>query len=161
MFNKIWFKFPERVSVKTLVLRTPCFDSSYPQVVRVPRLRTTVLRSVVVHVGSSTDFGHYAAYVAEDKAVVEYNDEFVSLISIAEGIKKRSRGGCLFFYSNQKLSGNVMQKSNEHQNKDKGKTTSTSINADDRRKLKTVKRRKRIPPEQSRGGVLGLKPPLS
>jgi len=35
MFNKIWIKFPERVSLKTLVLRTPCFGSSYPQVVRV------------------------------------------------------------------------------------------------------------------------------
>jgi len=33
MFNKIWSKFPERVSLKTLVLRTPCFGSSYPQVV--------------------------------------------------------------------------------------------------------------------------------
>jgi len=40
-----------------------------------------------------------------------------------------------------------MQKSSKHQNKDKGKATSTSINADDR-KLKTLKRRKRIPPEQ-------------
>ena len=46
MFNKIWFKFPERVSLKTLVLRTPCFGSSYPQVVRVPRLRTTDLNEV-------------------------------------------------------------------------------------------------------------------
>ena len=39
MFNKIWFKFPERVSLKTLVLRTPCFGSSYPQVVRVPPVK--------------------------------------------------------------------------------------------------------------------------
>jgi len=64
-------------------------------------------------------------------------------MSIAEGIKKWSRDGYLFFNSNEKLSGNVMQKSNKHQNKDKGKATLTSINADDR-KLKTVKRRKRI-----------------
>ena len=47
-----------------------------------------VLKSAVVHVGSSTDSSHYAAYVVEDKAVVEYNDECVSLISIAEEIKK-------------------------------------------------------------------------
>jgi len=40
-----------------------------------------------------------------------------------------------------------MQKSNEHKNKDKGKAASTSTNADDR-KLKTVKRRKIIPPQQ-------------
>ena len=39
MFNKVWFKFPERVSLKTLVLRTPCFGSSYPQVVRVPPVK--------------------------------------------------------------------------------------------------------------------------
>jgi len=39
MFNKIWFKFSERVSLKTLVLRTPCFGSSYPQVVRVPPVK--------------------------------------------------------------------------------------------------------------------------
>ena len=29
-FNEIWFKFRERASLKTLVLRTPCFGSSYP-----------------------------------------------------------------------------------------------------------------------------------
>jgi len=84
-----------------------------------------------------------AACLVQDSAVVEYNDECVSLMSIAEGIKKWSRDGYLFFNSNEKLSGNVMQKSNKHQNKDKGKATLTSINADDR-KLKTVKRRKRI-----------------
>jgi len=39
MFNKILFKFPERVSLKTLVLRTTCFGSSYPQVVRVPPVK--------------------------------------------------------------------------------------------------------------------------
>jgi len=39
MFNKIWFKFPERVSMKTLVLRSPCFGSSYPQVVRAPPVK--------------------------------------------------------------------------------------------------------------------------
>jgi len=39
MFHKIWFKFPERVSLKTLVLRTPCFGSWYPQVVRVPPVK--------------------------------------------------------------------------------------------------------------------------
>jgi len=39
MFNKIWFKFPERVSLKTLVLRTPCFGTSHPQVVRVPPVK--------------------------------------------------------------------------------------------------------------------------
>ena len=47
-----------------------------------------VIKSVVVHVGSSTDSGHYAAYVVEENAVVEHNDECVSLISTAEGIKK-------------------------------------------------------------------------
>jgi len=36
MFNKIWFKFPERVSLKTLVLRTPKWYVY-------PRLRTTAL----------------------------------------------------------------------------------------------------------------------
>ena len=39
MSNKIWFKFPERVSLKTLVLRTPCFGSLYPQVVRAPPVK--------------------------------------------------------------------------------------------------------------------------
>jgi len=39
MFHKIWFKFPERVSLKTLVVRTPFFGSLYPQVVRVPPVK--------------------------------------------------------------------------------------------------------------------------
>jgi len=44
MFNKIWFKFPEHVSLKTLVLRNPCFGSSYPQVVRVPPVKNHCAR---------------------------------------------------------------------------------------------------------------------
>jgi len=39
MFDKIWFKFPVRVSLKTSVLRTPCFAFSYPQGVRVPPVK--------------------------------------------------------------------------------------------------------------------------
>jgi len=35
MFIEIWFKFPSRVSLKALVLRIPCFGSSYPQGVHV------------------------------------------------------------------------------------------------------------------------------
>jgi len=44
MFTKIWFKFPERVSLKTLVLHTPCFGSSYPQVVRVPPVKNHCIK---------------------------------------------------------------------------------------------------------------------
>jgi len=43
-----------------------------------------------------------------------------------------------FFYSTQRLSGNMMQKGNKIQNKDKGKATSTSVNAEGR-KIVTVK----------------------
>jgi len=41
MFNNIWFKFPERVSLKTLVLRTPALAPRTPKWYVYPRLRTT------------------------------------------------------------------------------------------------------------------------
>jgi len=44
MFNKIWFKFPERVSLKTLVLRTPALAPRTPKWYVYPRLRTTGLK---------------------------------------------------------------------------------------------------------------------
>jgi len=43
MFNKIWFKFPERVSLKTLVLRTPALAPRTPKWYVYPWLRTTDL----------------------------------------------------------------------------------------------------------------------
>ena len=46
MFNKIWFKFPERVSLKTLVLRTPALAPRTPKWYVYPRLRTTDLSSI-------------------------------------------------------------------------------------------------------------------
>jgi len=43
MFNKIWFKFPERVSLKPLVLRTPALAPRTPKWYVYPWLRTTGL----------------------------------------------------------------------------------------------------------------------
>ena len=44
MFKKIWFKFSGRVSLKILVLCTPCFGSSYPQGVHVPPAKNHCVR---------------------------------------------------------------------------------------------------------------------
>jgi len=44
MFKKIWFKFSGRVSLKILVLRTPCFGPSYPQWVHVPPVKNHCVR---------------------------------------------------------------------------------------------------------------------
>ena len=43
MFNKIWFKFPERVSLKTLCFVPPALAPRTPKWYVYPRLRTTVL----------------------------------------------------------------------------------------------------------------------
>jgi len=96
MFNKILFKFPERVSLKTLVLRTPCFGSSYPQVVRVPPVKNHCSRILKL-----LDNLHFLSVARVRLAInlLQFIDDRTVVRETSKEDQHRFSNFCLFSYA--------------------------------------------------------------